>query len=103
MARRKTLGSAPALALLLIAGITIGAGASTPAYAAKKDLTDKESVQVRHEDERRLKSLDKDYAKQAKAQAKYYEKLAKDVKKAGGNAQPLLDAAAYFDSEAKKY
>ena len=103
MARRKTLGAAPALALLLIAGITSGAGALTAAYAAPQALPDQEKAQVRKEDERRLKKVDKDYAKQAKAQAKYYEKLAKDVKKAGGNAQPLLDAAAYFDSEAKKY
>ena len=102
MARRKTLGAAPTLALLLIAGITSGAGALTAAYAAPKDLSSQEKVQVRKADERRLKKLDKDYAKQAKAQAQYYAKLAKEVQKAGGNAQPLLDAAAYFDSEAKK-
>jgi hypothetical protein len=102
MSPRKMLGAAPAVAVLLIAGITGGAGVLT-AYAAPKDLSADQKVQVRKGDERRQKKLDKEYAKQAKAQAKYYAKRAKEVQNVGGNAQPLLEAAAHFDSEAKKY
>jgi len=100
MRRRNALWSAPALALL-ITGVTIGAGAPTPAHAAKKP-TKEEITKVRKDEEGRLKKLDKNYAKQAKAQAQYYKKLAQESGKSGGNVQPLLDAAAYFDSEAKK-
>jgi hypothetical protein len=72
------------------------------AYAGKKPLTDQERTQLRKQEGGRLKGLDENYATQAEAQAKYYKKLANEVKKSGGNAQPLIDAAAYFDSEAKK-
>jgi hypothetical protein len=86
--------------LALIAGVTIVAGAPTPAYAAKKTPTEVERTQLRKQEEGGLKELDENYATQAEAQAEYYKKLANEVKKSGGNAQPLLDAAAYFDSEA---
>jgi predicted small lipoprotein YifL len=70
------------------------------AYADKKTLTNEERTQIRKQEERRLTELDENYATQAEAQAEYYKKLAIEVQKSGGNAQPLLDAAAYFDSEA---
>jgi cytochrome P450 len=100
MARLNTLWSAPALALLTIASVTIGA--PMPAHAAPKILTEQGAIQAQKQEEEELKKTDKNYAKQANAQAQYYRKLAQQVTKSGGNAQPLLDAAAYFDSEGKK-
>lgn len=87
------------LTLLLIAGVTIGAPA--PAHAVPKTLTKQGTMQVQKQEEGKLKKTDKNYAKQASAQAQYYKKLAQQVAKAGGNAQPLLDVAAYFASQSK--
>ena len=102
MVRHNALWSAPALALLLIVGVTSDAGAAPAAQPVKKTLTKEERTAVRKQEEETTKKSDKNYAKQAKAQAQYYKKLAQELKKSGGTVQPLLDAAAYFDSEAKK-
>jgi hypothetical protein len=91
-----------ALALLLIAGTTIGAGAANLAPTPRKTLSAVQMAAVQEQADNSMKRLDKNYAKQAKTQAQYYRKLAKQVSKSGGDAQPLLDVAAYFDSKAKK-
>lgn len=58
-------------------------------------------VEIRKEEEHRLKKQDKLYSQQAKALASRYEETAKMVASNGGDAKPLLDAAAYYENEAK--
>jgi hypothetical protein len=58
-------------------------------------------IEIRKEEEQRFKKQDKFYAQQAKAQAERYENMADIVARNGGDPKPLLDAAAYFESESK--
>ena len=59
-------------------------------------------MQVRADEEERIASLDKNYAKQQRKLAKDYTKLAKLVEKQGGDPTLLLKAADYFESKAEK-
>lgn len=102
MVRRTPRWSASALALLLIIGVNLDAGAAKRGPAVKKTLAKAQITEIQQQGVKRMKGLDKAYAKQAKAQARYYKRLIQQMKKSGGNVQPLLDAAAYFDSQAKK-
>lgn len=90
-------------AALLIAA-TVAAGALVPlsAHAAKKvELKEKQKLQILKEEEKSIKKQDKEFRKQAKAQAKLYRNTANEVKSHGGDPTALLNAAAYFDDQAK--
>jgi hypothetical protein len=86
--------------------VTIGAGVPISAHAADKidqalSVDDQKKTKIRKEEERTLKLKDKTYNKQAKSLAKQYQETAKIVAKQGGDPKPLLDAAAYFQSQSK--
>lgn len=102
MARRHALWSASSLALLLIGGVAIDAGAATLARAPNRTLTKDATMAVRKQGEKQVKKLDKTYARQARALAQHYRRLAQEVRRSGGNVQPLLNAAAYYDGEGRE-
>ncbi len=88
---------------LLIAAMAVTFGTSTPlsAQTTEKFLTDEEKVGLRIEDETKLKDEDTAFTRQANAQASQYRKTAAIVKSQGGDPKPLLDAAAYFEDQAR--
>ena len=96
MTKHHALSAVLALSLCLL-----GTAITSGPVQAKDKLKDVDKVKVRGNEERRLASLDKDYGKQMKNLAKQYKETAKTVKDQGGDPQPLLEAAAYFDGLAK--
>lgn len=94
--------SVRALALMLVAGVTVAvvAGNPMPARAAEKSLLPSEKVEIRKDEEIRVAKEDISSAEQAKALAKQYRETANRVAKQGGDPTSLLQAAAYFDSKA---
>jgi len=95
-----SLWSLPAL-LIAVVTVTVGVGVPISAEAAKISQPDQKKIKVQKEEEGRLKKMDPSYKKQANTQAKQYKKAAALVTSRGGDPKPLLDAAAYFDNEAK--
>ncbi|SFM25695.1 hypothetical protein [Nitrosomonas communis] len=119
------------LALLIIAMVmTIGTGMPISAQAAEeqkpdhpgksdaapghnKDEAEEQRNKIRKEEEHKLKKgkgiregrgqgeESSFYPQQAKTLAERLRESAAIVAQQGGNAQPLLDAAAYFDKEAE--
>ncbi len=119
------------LALLIVAmAMMIGTGIPISAYAAagqqpdnpgnsdaaaghNKDEDEEQRNKIRKDEERRLKKgkgkeegqeqgqENLSYSQQAKSLAERLRESAAIVAQQGGNAQPLLDAAAYFDKEAE--
>jgi len=88
--------------------MTIGAGAPLLANAAAEQAASQASQ--RANDERRkigeandlkLKARDPLYAQQAKSLAEQYRETAGIVAGQGGNAQPLLDAAAHLENQSE--
>jgi VIT1/CCC1 family predicted Fe2+/Mn2+ transporter len=56
-------------------------------------------VEIRKQEEKLIKMKDKQHHKQLKNLIKQYQDSAKIVAEQGGNAKPLLDAAAYFQGQ----
>ncbi|PPD50256.1 MAG: hypothetical protein CTY13_01985 [Methylobacter sp.] len=93
-------GSTAALFIAVI--VVVGSFATNSAHAAKKiELKEEKKMQILKEEEKSIKKQDKEFRKQAKAQANMYRKTANEVKKYGGDPTALLNAAAYFDNQAK--
>src|SRR4051812_746903 len=96
------------LGLLIAAmAITIGAGAPLAVYAAagqandnSHQANDENRKKIREANDLKLKAQEPLYAEQAKSLAEQYRETAEIVARRGGNAQPLLDAAALFESQA---
>lgn len=93
---------------LLAVAITITLGGPLAVHAAAGQANDK-SQQANDENNRKkireandLKHKAKDplYAERAKALAEQYRETAENVARQGGNPHPILDAAAYFQSQA---
>ncbi|MFI3185810.1 MAG: hypothetical protein QX198_07490 [Methylococcaceae bacterium] len=82
-------------------GVVGESAALTSVPNAKLAQTEQKAIDIRKEEEQRLKKLDKSYAQQAKMLAKRYQETAKLIKNQGGDPQPLLDAAAYFNVDSK--
>lgn len=95
-----SLWSVPTL-LIAVITVTVGAGVPISAQAATISLTNQKKIEVQKGEEARLKKMDPSYKNQAIALANQYKKTAKLVKSRGGDPKPLLDAAAYFDNQAK--
>ncbi|SFI58496.1 hypothetical protein [Nitrosomonas sp. Nm34] len=119
------------LALLIVAtAIAIGTGVSISAHAAggqkpdnpgksdaapghNKDEFEQQRNKIRKEEEHKLKKgkgiregreqgeENSNYPQQAKSMAERLRESAAIVAQQGGNAQPLLDAAAYFEKDAE--
>ncbi len=119
------------LALLIVAiAMTISTGMPISAHAAagqktdnpgksdaapghNKDEDEEQRNKIRKDEEQRLKKgkgkeegqeqgqENLSYPQQAKSLAERLRESAAIVAQQGGNAQPLLDAAAYFDKEAE--
>jgi hypothetical protein len=98
----------PGLLIAAIA-ITIGIGTALPAYAAAEQVNDKsqqasdenERKKIREANDLKLKAQEPLYAEQAKFLAEQYKETAQIVARQGGNPQPLLDAAAHFESQSE--
>jgi len=99
---KHSLWSTPTL-LIVAVMVAVGAGVPTPTIAAPAAATPKvdQKVKIQKEEEKRLKKQDKSYIQHAKALADQYAATAKLVASRGGDNRALLDAAAYFESEAK--
>ncbi len=118
MTIHKSLYTVPALALILISGVTITSSIVAPSlvHAAKplsfgkqvkvtkdKHLSPEKRFKVRMSEERRIAKKNNLYSKQNKKLLEYYRKLIKHygkqttlVKKKGGNSTPLLKAVAHI-------
>ena len=89
---------------LLIGAVTIMFGAGLPISAQAdqtNSLTEESTIEIRKEQEVQLKQQDTRYGEQAKSMAEQYKRMAELVASQGGDPQPLLDAAAYFENQSK--
>ena len=108
------------LALLIVAvTVATGAAAPGPAHAATEGApglasakekanetpqqadNEKNRKKIREENDRELKAREPLYPQQARSLAKHYKETAAIVARQGGDPQPLLGAAAYFESQCK--
>lgn len=93
------------LAVAFSVFIIAGAPASTYAASEKTDtglvqqVDDENIKKVRKANEHKLKAREPRFGEQAKSVAKGYKETAEMVARQGGNPKPILDAAAYFESE----
>src|SRR5665647_1815984 len=62
---------------------------------------EKNRKKIREENDRELKAREPLYPQQARSLAKHYKETAAIVARQGGDPQPLLGAAAYFESQCK--
>lgn len=113
------------LALLMVAvTVTLGTGASRLAQAATEAATegpaalvqtrekaneilqqandDKNRRKIRQENDRTSKAQEPLYPRQAGLLARHYRETAAIVAREGGDPQPLLDAAAYFELQSER-
>ena len=97
---KHSLWFAPTL-LVVAALVTFGVASPISAHATEISLTNEKKIKIRKEQELRLKKQNKLHFRQTKALAKQYKKTAKLIKRQGGDPQPLLDAAAYFENQSK--
>lgn len=110
------------LALLLVVAVTVtlNAGVTGWAHAATEEVpaveqspgekvdaalqqanNEKHRKKIRQENDRQLKAQEPLYPRQAGSLAKHYKETAAIVARQGGDPQPLLDAAAYFEKQSK--
>ena len=94
--------------IVAMAVITAGAPAqiqaATPAAeaaTAKVPLKADDKRKIGEANDLKLKARDPAYAEQAKALAEQYRETADMVARNGGNAQPLLDAAARLENQSE--
>jgi len=97
---KHSLWFAPTL-LVVAALVTFGVASPISAHATEISLTNEKKIKIRKEQELRLKKQNKLHFRQTKALAEQYKKTAKLIKRQGGDPQPLLDAAAYFEDQSK--
>ncbi len=109
------------LALLMVAAtVTIGAGTSESSGAAPEEAAgsvlakekaseipqqannDRNRKKIRQENDMTSKAGEPLYPQQAEWLAKHYRETAAIVARQGGDPQPLLDAAVYFERQSKK-
>jgi hypothetical protein len=93
-----------AAASLIVALAVITAGVPLVAQAAGLGNTQKDNDDRRkigEANDLKLKGQDPLYAQQAKALAEQYRETADTVARHGGNAQPILDAAAHLESQSE--
>lgn len=95
-----SLWSVPAL-LIAVVMITVGTGASISAQAAEISQANQKKIEIRKQEEARLKQMGSSYNNQAKTLAKQYKNTAKLVMSQHGDTEPLLGVSTYFDNEAK--
>lgn len=96
------------LPVLLVAAFSASSIADTPVpphVASKKideasqQATDKNGKNIRKMNDFRQKAREPLFPTQAKSLAKGYKETAEIVARQGGNPKPILDAAAYFESQ----
>src|SRR3954447_14906395 len=96
--------------IVAMAAITVGAPAQIQAAppadlpaaaAAKVPLKADDKRKIGESNDFKLKARDPSYSQQAKSLAEQYRETADMVARNGGNAQPLLDAAANLDHQSE--
>ena len=97
-----------ALAGIWLASVLVGAPAqiqaATPAAAAataKVPLKADDKRKIGQANDLKLKAMDPSFPEQAKSLAEQYRETANMVARNGGNAQPLLDAAAKLENQSE--
>ena len=88
----------------ITAGVPAQIQAATPAAAAataKVPLKADDKRKIGEANDLKLKARDPAYAEQAKALAEQYRETADMVARNGGNAQPLIDAAAKLENQSE--
>lgn len=89
-----------AVSVLLIA-VPVVVSAGSPRATTDRVVELRKQVEVRKQEEQRLKKKDNAYRQQAKALARQYRKSAIRATMQGADPAPLLEAADYFDAQAK--
>jgi hypothetical protein len=87
--------------LIVAVAMTIGVGAPLLANAADAIQNANDARKIGQANDLKLKARDPMYVEQAKSQAEKYRATAAIVAGQGGNAQPLLDAAAQLESQSE--
>jgi hypothetical protein len=99
-----------AFRILLVIALSIFIVGGTPAAAqaaSKKtddttqQASDEARKKIRKANDFKLKTGEPLFPKQAKALAKGYRETAEIIARQGGNPKPILDAAAYFESQSE--
>ncbi|HET7061523.1 MAG TPA: hypothetical protein VFI43_05025 [Nitrosospira sp.] len=96
------------LALLAVA-VTIGTGTPLAVYAGAGQADGKPQhandennrKKIREANDVKLRAQEPFYSEHAKALAEQYRETAEIVARQGGNAQPILDAAAHLESQSE--
>ena len=89
-----------AFSVCLIAATPVSAQAgSEKAGAAAQQTNDESRKKIRKANDLKLKAQEPLFPEQAKSLAKGYKETAEIVARQGGNPKPILDAAAYFESQ----
>lgn len=100
-------GHIPVLGVAIAIVFSAGMGFTNPVLAAKADkpnfkakrLKPDQQLKLRKEEEKKLaKREERKFKQQNRKLANYYRRLAKQVRKQGGDPTPLLEAAKYFGS-----
>lgn len=109
------------LVLLIVAvTVTVGAGAPRLVHAATEEAppgliqakekaneilqqanNGKNRKKIQQENDRQLRTEEPLYPRQAGSLSKHYKETAAIVARQGGDPQPLLDAAAYFERQSQ--
>jgi hypothetical protein len=99
---RSIKAAAPSL-IVALAVITAGLPpvAQAAGQAGNAQTNNEERRKIGEANDFKLKGQDPLYAQQAKALAEQYRETAEIVARQGGNAQPILDAAAHLDSQSE--
>lgn len=93
---------------LLALAITIGAGSPLTVYAVAEQANDKAQQasnennrkKIREANDVKQKAQDPLYAARAQSLAEQYKATAEVIAGQGGNPQPILEAATYFQNQA---
>lgn len=107
MNRIRSTRQLPAL-LAAVFSLSIISGTAVPAHAvpervneAAQKTNDEHRKKIRKANDLIQKARDPMFPAQAKSLAKGYREAAEIVARQGGNPQPMLDAAAYFESQSE--
>lgn len=91
-----------ALSIFIVTGTSLAAQtASKKTDDATRQAYDDARKKIRKANDFKLKTGEPLFSKQAKSLAKGYKETAEIIARQGGDPKPILDAAAYFESQSE--